>query len=96
MPKYPRILYYDMITGQVTHDTGEPIVIGVDDYQGIRVELDYENIKALSECNRDRIRELHLELDQNAQDFAECSGYRVNPETLELEFSYSDPDDLDP
>ncbi|MCM3040721.1 hypothetical protein M3201_13540 [Paenibacillus motobuensis] len=94
--KYPRIIYYDKETGMVLHNTGEPFVIGVENYEGIRVESDYKNIKVLSERNRYTIGELHLELGQYAQDFAKCSCYRINPETLELEFAYPVPSKLDP
>jgi len=33
---------------------------------------------------------LEPEYGQYAQDFAESNGYRVNPETKKLEFSYPD------
>lgn len=31
-----------------------------------------------------------------SEDFAQSNGYRVNHETLELEFSYTDPNDPEP
>ena len=39
---------------------------------------------------------IQLEYGQYAQDFATCNGYRVNPDTLELEFSYPDPSQPEP
>lgn len=89
--RYNRIIYYDKTTGQVLHETGEPVILGIDNYEDIRVELDYKNIKTLSEKNRETIGELHLEIGQYAQDFTKSIGCRVNPDTLELEFTYHDP-----
>lgn len=57
------------------------------------IEQDIVTYTALSERNRDSFDVLELEYGQYAQDFAECNGYRVNPETKELEFSYPDPNE---
>lgn len=57
------------------------------------IEQDIATYVALSERNRDTFDVLELEYGQYAQDFAECNGYRVNPETKELEFSYPDPNE---
>ena len=62
-------------------------------YNETSVEKDIEDFKVLSERNRDSFDVLELEYGQYAQDFAECNGYRVNPETKELEFSYPDPNE---
>lgn len=84
-----RKIYYDITTGNVIVDTGER--------QGFvmptTIEQDIETYKALSERNRDTFDVIKLEYGQYAQDFAECIGYRVNPETKELNFSYPDPNE---
>jgi hypothetical protein len=55
------------------------------------VEQEVIDFKALSERNRDTFNVLELEFGAYARDFAECNGYRVNPVTKELIFSYPDP-----
>ncbi|WP_162985607.1 hypothetical protein [Virgibacillus halodenitrificans] len=55
------------------------------------ITQDIETYKALSERNRDTFDYIELEYGQYAQDFAESNGYRVNPTTRKLEFSYPDP-----
>ncbi|MCL6617959.1 MAG: hypothetical protein K6T39_12920, partial [Anoxybacillus ayderensis] len=52
---------------------------------------DYETLLPLKNYNKESIGLIVLRDGQYAQDFAQCNGYRVNPETLELEFSYPDP-----
>lgn len=87
--KFGRKIYYDMATGNVILETGErqgSVVLTT-------IEQDIETYKVLSERNRDTFDVLELEYGQYAQDFAESDGYRVNPETEELEFSYSDPNE---
>lgn len=85
--KIGRKIYYDLSTGNVIIDTGER--------QGsvipTTIDQDIETYKALSERNRDTFDVLELPYGAYSQDFAECNGYRVNPETKELEFSYPDP-----
>lgn len=87
--KLGRRIYYEKETGNVIKDTG--------DRQGIvvptSIEQDIEAFKVLSERNRETFDVIELVYGQYAQDFAEASGYRVNPETKELEFSYPDPNE---
>ena len=87
-----RRIYYDLSTGNLIIDTGER--------QGFvsntTIEQDIQVFKALSERSRDTFDYLQLEYGQYPQDFAECNGYRVNPETKELEFSYPDPNEEEP
>lgn len=89
--KIGRRIYYDVATGNVIVDTGER--------QGFvkptTVEQDIQAYKALSERNRETFDYIELEYGAYAQDFAECNGYRVNPETKQLEFSYPDPNEPD-
>lgn len=82
-----RKIYFDILTGQVIVDTGERQFSVVE----TTVEQDIMTFTGLSERNRNTFDILELEYGQYAQDFAECIGYQVNPETKELEFSYPDP-----
>ena len=85
--KIGRRIYYDVATGNVIVDTGER--------QGFvkptTVEQDIQTYQALSERNPETFDYIELEYGQYTQDFAACNGYRVNPETREIEFSYPDP-----
>lgn len=89
--KIGRRIYYDVATGNVIVDTGER--------QGFvkptTVEQDIQTYRALSERNPETFDYIELEYGQYTQDFAECNGYRVNPETKQLEFSYPDPNEPD-
>lgn len=92
MRQIGRKIYFEIATGNVLVDTGER--------QGsvvpTTIEQDIQTYKTLSELNRDTFDVIELEYGQYAQDFAECNGYRVNPETKELEFSYPDPNEEEP
>ncbi|MCX8045263.1 MAG: hypothetical protein N3A70_00065 [Anoxybacillus gonensis] len=92
MNKIGRKIYYDKETGNVILDTGEMMGNVV----GTTIDQDFEIYAALKERVRDTVGVIQLEFGQYAQDFAECSGYRVNPQTLELEFSYPDPNATEP
>jgi|SRR5690606_30709662 len=86
-----RRIYYEIATGNVILDTGER--------QGAvvptTVEQDFQTYLALAERVPETVGVLELEFGQYAQDFAECSGYRVDVsgETPMLVFSYPDPSD---
>lgn len=85
-------IYYEISSGNVILNTGER--------QGFvyetTVDDDYETFTVLKGRNRDTIGVIQLEYGQYAQDFRESNGYRVNPETKELEFSYPDPGEQPP
>lgn len=87
-----RKIYYDKSTGNILVDTGEK--------QGFvreaTIEQEIQTYKALSERNRDTFDVIKLEFGQYRQDFMECNGYRVSPETRQLEFSYPDPNGEEP
>lgn len=87
MKEIGRKIFYDKSTGNLIVDTGER--------QGAviptSVEQDIETYKELLERNRDTFDVLELPYGAYTQDFAEASGYRVNPETKTLEFTYPDP-----
>lgn len=87
MTKFGRRIYYDKTTGNVIVDTGE--IAGF--FRETTVEEDFMRYKDLAERVRETVGYLQLEYGQFAQDFAECDGYRVNPETLGIEFSYPNP-----
>lgn len=82
-----RRIYFEKATGNVLVDTGEREGF----VMPTTVEQDIEVYKALSERNRETFDYIELEYGQYAQDFIECNGYRVNPETKQLEFSYPNP-----
>lgn len=82
-----RTIFFDKETGEILVDTLEK-----KGFASYREPIYYiERYKALSERNRETFDYIELEYGQYAQDFSECNGYRVNPETKELEFSYPDP-----
>lgn len=92
MRQFGRRIYFEKINGN--------IILITDERQGLviprTIEQDIQAYKALSERNRDTFDYIELEYGQYAQDFAESNGYRVNPETKELEFSYPDPNEEEP
>ena len=85
-------IYYDKVMGEVILNTG--------DKQGVvipmTVEQEIASYNALSERNRETFDVLELEYKQYAQDFSEANGYRVNPDTKQIEFSYPDPNEVEP
>lgn len=87
-----RKIYYEKLTGNIILDTGER--------QGSVVETtteqDFQTYTALAERVSETVGVIQLEYGQYAQDFMSCNGYRVNPDTLQLEFSYPDPSQPEP
>lgn len=80
-------IYYCKLTGDIIVNTGERkghvnTTTKTDDFQ---------IFSGLSSRNPEAVGLIQLEYGQYAQDFYECNGYRVNLDTLELEFSYPDP-----
>ena len=92
MDSIGRRVYYDKLTGKVlvclSERSGHVVETSVED--------DIQTYKALSERNRETFDYIQLEYGEYAQDFMECNGYRINPETKELEFSYPDPNADEP
>ena len=80
-------IYFDKTTGNV--------ILHVWERSGgvfeTTVDSDFIRYTALAERVPETVGHIQLEYGQYAQDFAECNGFRVNPETLALEFSYPDP-----
>lgn len=81
-----RRIYFDKISGEIILNVHERIGFVIP----TTIEQDIQTYKSLSERNRETFDYIELEYGQYAQDFAESNGYRVNPETKELEFSYPD------
>lgn len=83
-----RRIFYDTMTGNVILDTGEK--------QGsvikTTINQDIGTYSTLAERVRETFDFIELEYGQYSQDFSACNGYRVEPTTKTLEFSYPDPD----
>lgn len=84
-----RKIFYDKVTGVKILDTGQ----WDDVIREKTVDEEISTFTTLSERNRATFDVLELPYGAFAQDFAECSGYRVNPATRTLEFSYAPPSD---
>ncbi len=84
-----RRIYYEKSTGNVILDTGERS----GHVRETTVDEDFASYVALVERVREAVDHIQLEYGQYAQDFAECNGYRIDPETEEIEFSYPDPNE---
>ena len=78
-------IYYSKESGVPFFDTN------VMDNSVQTIETDISTFTLLNERNRDSFDILELPFGAYAQDFSECNGYRVNPTTKTLEFSYPDP-----
>lgn len=89
MAKIGRKIYYDVATGNILQDTGErqgSVIAST-------IEQDISTFTVLNKRVRNSFDVIELPFGAYQQDFAECNGYRVNPETKELEFSYPDPNE---
>lgn len=88
MYKGVRRIFFDKTTGERIQEIGRngSFILPT-------VDQDIAVFTVLSERNRDTFDVLELPFESFAQDFIECNGYRVNPKTKELEFSYPDPND---
>jgi hypothetical protein len=60
------------------------------DIFGTTIEQDIASFTALSERNRETFDVIELAFGAHVEQFATASGYRVNPETKELEFIYEE------
>lgn len=83
-----RRIYYDIASGMPILDTG---------YRSVEFEVsvDYEisTYSRLKERSRESFSIIEIPNDQYKQDFEECTSYRVNPKTQQLEFSYEPIED---
>ena len=87
MNQIGRRIYYEKVTGKVILDTGERSGYVVE----TTIDQDFETYAVLAERVRETVGVIQLEYGQYAADFAACNGFRVNPQTREIEFSYPDP-----
>lgn len=85
-------IYYDKATGNVLVNTGDRSGDVIETTQ----EQDFAAYKVLSERNPETVGVIQLEYRQFEKVFDECSGYRINLDTLALEFSYPDPNAPNP
>lgn len=85
-------IYYDIGTGEVIIEVSERSGHVVE----TTIEKDILTFKALSERNRATFDYIQLEYGQHSQDFVECDGYRINPATKTITFSYPDPNSEEP
>ena len=84
-----RRIYYLKETGMILKDTGTMkgwIEVPKDGWEA----FDFVVYPILSEYKREAIGELKLEYGEFDTEFSECTSYRVNPKTKELEFDYSE------
>lgn len=88
--KVGRKIYYDNRTGNVLIDTGEM----QGNVKSTTIAQDIEAYSILSQLNRDAFEVLELSYGKWSEDFLNASGYRVNLETRELEFSYDPPSEI--
>lgn len=88
MPEGIRRIYYDKSTGNVIKSY---TLVGY--FKEPSIEDDILAFSELSERNPDSFDVLQLNITDYSEDFAQCNGYRVNPETKQLEFSYPDPNE---
>ena len=88
MSNIRRKIYYDTLTGNIIlHLPEQTNVVNV---RETTVEEDFTTFAVLNERAKETVDVLIYEIGQYAQDFAESNGYRVIPETKEIEFSYPD------
>lgn len=86
MEKYGRFVFFDKSSGKV-------LLITVERFGGIPLSANdiISNDETLSNIDVNSYDYIQLDYGQFSQDFIESNGYRVNPKTKELEFSYPDP-----
>ena len=84
MTRIGRRIYYDTITGDIILALGERVGNVID----TTIEEDMMRFKVLNERTPNTVGCLQLEYGQYAQEFAKCDGFRVNLNSLELEFTY--------
>jgi hypothetical protein len=85
--KIGKKVFYEIVSGNVILDTGERSGAVI----ATTIDQDIAAFKALSDRNRSTFAYIELAFGAYTQDFAQCNGYRVNPATKAIEFSYPDP-----
>lgn len=88
-------IYYLKTTGDVILDTGEAegwIVINPHELQKppmTKKEYDFKIYTELQKYNPNEVDYIELKWGEFKTEFAECTSYRVNPDTKVLEFDYT-------
>lgn len=90
--KLGRKIYYQKQIGNVVFTRGEMSGCVIESTK----EEDFATYVALRDLEPDAVEMLLLEYGEYAEDFTTCNGYRVNPATKKLEFSYPDADEKEP
>lgn len=85
----PRRIYYDKTSGLPIYETGEQL----SPFEPRTIEQDFEVIEELKSYNRDMVGVLELEWGRYSEDFSVCNGFRVNLTTMDIEFSYPNPNE---
>lgn len=81
-----RKVYYEKTTGNIILITSE---MSGDVIPSTR-EQDFNSYGALSGRDPETVGLIELEYGQYAEEFTKAAGYRVNPDSRSLEFSYPD------
>lgn len=81
-----RMIFYDNVTGEIIVDTGEY----ANAVKKKSTDQLIQTYSILKERNRESFDYIELNYGDYHYDFMNMNGYRVNPETKELEFSYPD------
>jgi len=84
--KIGRKIYYDNRTGIVVVNTGERI-----EERETTEEEDFAGFVELAERTKETIGVIKLEYGQYGEEFNSHNGYKINLDTLKIEFSYPDP-----
>jgi len=87
MNELGRKIYYQLSTGNVVFNREEMTGSVIESTK----EQDFASYSILGDYNPNTIGVVQLEYGQYAEEFAACNGYRVNPDTKQMEFSYPDP-----
>ena len=83
-----RIIFYDVISGDVIVDTGESLI---NPKTQKTIEEEIQTYTELSNRNRGSFDYIELDYGEYRQDFIESGGvFRVNTELKTLEFQYPD------
>lgn len=83
-----RYLFYDVLSGEILVNEARNRLNIMP-----TVERVIDIYPKLNERDSSTYDVLILNFEDYQQDFKESNGYRINPQTLELEFSYPDPNE---
>lgn len=81
-----RLIFYDKLTGNRLYDCSYTPPFNEPTFDQV-----YNAVLDLRVREKTTIGFIRYENGEYEQDFAECSGFRVNPTTKALEFAYPDP-----